>query len=121
MQRHFHELKAEMNQVRDKERDKLTKLTLESNAAIKEIKRQKEKASISIELYCPYCLMHRPISNIHRTISVSFSGGNSFLILVIIQSALKEVLWTSALLDFCSFGLHAILFLHFLIFYVTNF
>ena len=46
MQRHFHELKAEMNCVRDKERDKLTKLTLESNAAIKEIKRQKEKVSL---------------------------------------------------------------------------
>ena len=32
-----------MNQVRDSERDKLTKLTLESNAGIKELKRQKEK------------------------------------------------------------------------------
>ncbi|XP_005090934.1 dynein regulatory complex subunit 2 isoform X1 [Aplysia californica] len=50
MQRHFHELKAEMNQVRDKERDKLTKLTLESNAAIKEIKRQKEKGELILRL-----------------------------------------------------------------------
>lgn len=45
MQRHFHELKAQMNKVREIERDKLTKITLESNAAIKEIKRQKEKVS----------------------------------------------------------------------------
>jgi len=50
MQRHFHELKAEMNQVRDKERDKLTKLTLESNAAIKEVKRQKEKGELILRL-----------------------------------------------------------------------
>ena len=40
---HFQELKAQMNKVRDVEREKLTKVTLESNAAIKEIKRQKEK------------------------------------------------------------------------------
>lgn len=50
MQRHFHELKAEMNCVRDKERDKLTKLTLESNAAIKEIKRQQEKGELILRL-----------------------------------------------------------------------
>jgi len=50
MQRHFHELKAEMNSVRDKERDKLTKLTLESNAAIKEVKRQKEKGELILRL-----------------------------------------------------------------------
>ncbi|XP_067650680.1 dynein regulatory complex subunit 2-like [Haliotis asinina] len=41
---HFQDLKAQMNKLRDAERDKLTKLTLESNAAIKELKRQKEKA-----------------------------------------------------------------------------
>lgn len=41
---HFQELKAQMNKVRDVEREKLTKVTLESNAAIKEIKRQKDKA-----------------------------------------------------------------------------
>lgn len=40
---HFQELKAQMNKVREAERDKLTKITLESNAAIKEVKRQKEK------------------------------------------------------------------------------
>ena len=40
---HFQDLKAQMNKLRDAERDKLTKLTLESNAAIKELKRQKEK------------------------------------------------------------------------------
>ena len=40
---HFQELKAQMNKVRDNEKEKLTKVTLESNAAIKEIKRQKDK------------------------------------------------------------------------------
>ena len=40
---HFQELKAQMNKIRDCEREKLTKLTLESNAALKELKRQKEK------------------------------------------------------------------------------
>lgn len=50
MQRHFHELKAQMNQVRDSERDKLTKLTLESNASIKELKRQKEKGELIMRL-----------------------------------------------------------------------
>jgi uncharacterized protein YdcH (DUF465 family) len=40
---HFQDLKAQMNKLRERERDKLTKMTLESNAAIKELKRQKEK------------------------------------------------------------------------------
>ncbi|OWF42683.1 coiled-coil domain-containing protein 65-like [Mizuhopecten yessoensis] len=40
---HFQELKAQMNKMREGERDKLTKLTLESNASIKELKRQREK------------------------------------------------------------------------------
>ncbi|KAH9525692.1 Dynein regulatory complex subunit 2 [Bulinus truncatus] len=50
MQRHFHELKAQMNKVRENERDKLTKITLESNAAIKEITRQKEKGELILRL-----------------------------------------------------------------------
>ncbi|XP_055862303.1 dynein regulatory complex subunit 2-like isoform X2 [Biomphalaria glabrata] len=50
MLRHFHELKAQMNKVREIERDKLTKITLESNAAIKEIKRQKEKGELILRL-----------------------------------------------------------------------
>ncbi|CAL1546681.1 unnamed protein product [Lymnaea stagnalis] len=50
MQKHFHELKAQMNKVREKEWDKLTKITLESNAAIKEIKRQKEKGELILRL-----------------------------------------------------------------------
>ena len=45
---HFQELKAQMNKVRDVEREKLTKVTLESNAAIKEIKRQKEKVRFNL-------------------------------------------------------------------------
>ena len=40
---HFQLMKAEMNKVRESERDKLTKVTLESNAAIKEVKRHKDK------------------------------------------------------------------------------
>ena len=44
---HFQELKAQMNKVRDVEREKLTKVTLESNAAMKEIKRQKDKVTYS--------------------------------------------------------------------------
>lgn len=43
MLKHFQELKAQMNKVREAERDKLTKVTLESNSAIKEVKRQHDK------------------------------------------------------------------------------
>ncbi|KAK7087235.1 dynein regulatory complex subunit 2-like [Littorina saxatilis] len=50
MQAHFQELKAQMNKIRDCEREKLTKLTLESRAAIKEIKRQKEKGEQILRL-----------------------------------------------------------------------
>jgi hypothetical protein len=45
MLKHFQELKAQMNKVREAERDKLTKVTLESNSAIKEVKRQNDKVS----------------------------------------------------------------------------
>ncbi|KAJ8312698.1 hypothetical protein KUTeg_010071 [Tegillarca granosa] len=47
---HFQDLKAQMNKLRDAERDKLTKLTLESNAAIKELKRQQEKVETILKL-----------------------------------------------------------------------
>lgn len=47
---HFQELKAQMNKIRDCEREKLTKLTLESNAAIKELRRQKEKGEQILRL-----------------------------------------------------------------------
>ncbi|KAK3083899.1 hypothetical protein FSP39_004880 [Pinctada imbricata] len=40
---HFQDLKAQMNKLRDREREKLTKLTLESNSAMKELKRQNDK------------------------------------------------------------------------------
>ncbi|XP_076473124.1 dynein regulatory complex subunit 2-like [Babylonia areolata] len=47
---HFQELKAQMNKIRDCEREKLTKLTLESNAAMKELRRQKEKGEQILRL-----------------------------------------------------------------------
>ena len=43
---HFQELKGQMNKLREQERERLTKLTLESNAAIKELKRKAEKVTI---------------------------------------------------------------------------
>ena len=42
---HFQELKGQMNKLREAERDRLTKLTLESNAAIKELKRKSDKVN----------------------------------------------------------------------------
>ncbi|XP_061198253.1 dynein regulatory complex subunit 2-like [Saccostrea echinata] len=47
---HFQHLKSQMNKMRDGERDKLTKLTLESNSAIKELKRRIEKLQSIIKL-----------------------------------------------------------------------
>ena len=47
---HFQELKAQMNGMREGERDKLTKLTLESNASIKEVQRQQEKVLFLINM-----------------------------------------------------------------------
>ena len=46
MASHFHELKGQMNQLREKERAGLTKLTLDSNAAIKKLKQKSEKVCI---------------------------------------------------------------------------
>lgn len=46
----FHELKAEMNKYREAERYALTQLTLQSNAAIKELKRQKDKGAKILRL-----------------------------------------------------------------------
>lgn len=40
---HFQELKGQMNRLREIERERLTKLTLESNAAIKELKKKADK------------------------------------------------------------------------------
>uniref|UniRef100_A0A0B7A486 Dynein regulatory complex subunit 2 n=1 Tax=Arion vulgaris TaxID=1028688 RepID=A0A0B7A486_9EUPU len=50
IQHHFQVLKAEMTQIRDQEREKLTKLTMESNAAIKETKRKKKKGEMILRL-----------------------------------------------------------------------
>ena len=43
---HFHELKHEMNSSREAERNSLTTLTLQSDAAMKELQKKKEKARI---------------------------------------------------------------------------
>lgn len=42
----FQDLKSQMNKLRDGEREKLTKLTLESNAAAKEVKRHQDKVKL---------------------------------------------------------------------------
>ncbi|XP_071166251.1 dynein regulatory complex subunit 2-like [Mytilus edulis] len=47
---HFQDLKAQMNRLRERERDKLTKMTLESNGAMKELKRQNEKVTVILKL-----------------------------------------------------------------------
>jgi len=47
---HFQELKGQMNKLRENERGRLTKLTLESNAAIKELTRQCEKGERILKL-----------------------------------------------------------------------
>ncbi|RMX54250.1 hypothetical protein pdam_00016921 [Pocillopora damicornis] len=46
----FHELKAEMNKMRDSERSRLTQLTLQSNAAIKELTKTKERGEFILKL-----------------------------------------------------------------------
>ena len=43
---YFQELKGQMNKEREAKRERLTKLTLESNAAIKELKRKSDKVRI---------------------------------------------------------------------------
>ncbi|CAH1801399.1 unnamed protein product [Owenia fusiformis] len=50
MQAHFQQLKGQMNKLREIEREKLTKLTLESNTAIKESKRKAEKGERILRL-----------------------------------------------------------------------
>jgi len=47
---HYHTLKNEMNKFRDQERSRLTKLTLQSNASIKELQRKKEKGEHILRL-----------------------------------------------------------------------
>lgn len=45
---HLQDLKAEMNKLREGERAKLTKMTVESNTAIKTMKSKVEKVSLII-------------------------------------------------------------------------
>ncbi|XP_002736497.1 dynein regulatory complex subunit 2-like [Saccoglossus kowalevskii] len=47
---HFQELKRQMNEFRGNERARLTKLTLQSNAAIKELQRKREKGERILKL-----------------------------------------------------------------------
>ncbi|XP_064620664.1 dynein regulatory complex subunit 2-like [Lineus longissimus] len=50
MVHHFQELKGQMNKLRDAERQRLTKLTLESNGAIKELRRISDKGERGLKL-----------------------------------------------------------------------
>ena len=43
MQSHLRELKSQMNEMHEIERQRLAKLTIESNAALKELKKKIEK------------------------------------------------------------------------------
>ena len=43
MQAHFQELKGQMNKLREDERERLTKLTLDSNNTLKELQKKCEK------------------------------------------------------------------------------
>ncbi|KAK2170331.1 hypothetical protein LSH36_3g13035 [Paralvinella palmiformis] len=47
---HFQDLKGQMNKLRASEHDRLTKLTLQSNAALKELKRKSEKGERILRL-----------------------------------------------------------------------
>ena len=47
---HFHNLKDEMNKFREQERARLTTLTLQSNATVKELRRKKEKGERILKL-----------------------------------------------------------------------
>ena len=49
---HFQDLKGQMNRLREIERERLTKLTLESNAAIKELKKKAEKVGCEWVVRC---------------------------------------------------------------------
>ena len=63
---HFQELKGQMNKLRENERDRLTKLTLESNGAIKELKRNTEKVPIMWKMFNPFkSFMHVVIVRIY--------------------------------------------------------
>ena len=53
---HFQSLKGEMNKLRENERIKLTKLTLQSNKAIKDLNIQFERVKSFIELLFDYSL-----------------------------------------------------------------
>ena len=46
---HFHELKQEMNSSREAERNNLTTLTLQSDTAMKELQKKKEKVNVLTE------------------------------------------------------------------------
>ncbi|PAA70359.1 hypothetical protein BOX15_Mlig009197g3, partial [Macrostomum lignano] len=50
MMLHFQQLKAQMNKIRELQREKLTKMTLESNGALKELRRQGDKADRILKL-----------------------------------------------------------------------
>lgn len=70
---HLQDLKAEMNKLRDGERAKLTKMTVESNTAIKTMKSKVEKVclvKINVESNQKFC--HFIIFYIAEIVFISF-------------------------------------------------
>ena len=82
---HFQELKAQMNKIRDCEREKLTKLTLESSAAIKELKRQKEKVGSSICVSVISCILIATMTQETEGYGGFFNMSLSFLVSSLLQ------------------------------------
>lgn len=71
---HLQDLKAEMNKLRDGERAKLTKMTVESNTAIKTMKSKVEKVclvKINVESNQKFC--HFIIFYIAEIVFISIS------------------------------------------------
>lgn len=70
---HLQDLKAEMNKLRDGERAKLTKMTVESNTAIKTMKSKVEKVClVKINVESNQKLCHFIIFYIAEIVFISF-------------------------------------------------
>lgn len=70
---HLQDLKAEMNKLRDGERAKLTKMTVESNTAIKTMKSKVEKVClVKINVQSNQTFCHFIIFYIAEIVFISF-------------------------------------------------